>query len=464
MIFRDMEVAMNGNKPLGKKKTLQLLVLLTILAWATQTLIHQWGFGDTIDATPDATLDASNAPADVAPVPADAPAPDPVAPEKFVAGDQTDVPVVPPAATVELRSEATVVGEEVKFKQICRWSNPDQSTLAPIADLTLFRMSSAMPFRTITLAQIRQTLHDAGVNLATINFEGAASCTVTRADVQTDPQTALRQWIDSRQNAGATTQPSANQDSSNSPANVAPAAAIMPSSTPIAPAPEPAPDPKPFHTLRDLLTADICQRLSVAPDAIQLTFNPQDDKVLGLADVCFQFDIEPLRVRDLGAVSWEVTIFSGNQSKRVDIDARAQAWENQVIVAKPLAMREILTESDFQTRRTLVDTLPDQPLLTMAQCVGNAASDDLKPGQIMGARMVDPVPLVRAGQLVTVTLTDGSVQIRAVARAMEMGVLGQSIKVRSETTRDVFDVTVTGEQEARLGSTSASAGSAAADY
>ena len=38
---------MNG-KPLGIRKTVQLMVILTILAWATQTLLAQWGFGQAV--------------------------------------------------------------------------------------------------------------------------------------------------------------------------------------------------------------------------------------------------------------------------------------------------------------------------------------------------------------------------------------------------------------------------------
>jgi flagella basal body P-ring formation protein FlgA len=111
----------------------------------------------------------------------------------------------------------------------------------------------------------------------------------------------------------------------------------------------------------------------------------------------------------------------------------------------------MLRAEDFATRRVLTDSLPEQTLLRLDQCVGQQAAGDLKPGAVMMARMVDPVPLVRAGQLVTVTLTQGSVQIRSVGRALEQGSLGQNIKVRNETTRDVFDVTVTGQQEGRLG-------------
>ena len=35
---------MNG-RPLGNCATVRLLIALTILAWATQTLLHQWGYG-----------------------------------------------------------------------------------------------------------------------------------------------------------------------------------------------------------------------------------------------------------------------------------------------------------------------------------------------------------------------------------------------------------------------------------
>ena len=42
---------MNPNhRPLSMRKKVQLMVALTILAWATQTLFHQWGFGNDLSA------------------------------------------------------------------------------------------------------------------------------------------------------------------------------------------------------------------------------------------------------------------------------------------------------------------------------------------------------------------------------------------------------------------------------
>ena len=44
------------------------------------------------------------------------------------------------------------------------------------------------------------------------------------------------------------------------------------------PTTEPKPDPN-FHTLRDLLVADLGQRLSIPAETLQLDFQRQDDKV-----------------------------------------------------------------------------------------------------------------------------------------------------------------------------------------
>lgn len=37
---------MYGNgRPLGTRKRMQLLIAIVLIAWATQTLLHQWGYG-----------------------------------------------------------------------------------------------------------------------------------------------------------------------------------------------------------------------------------------------------------------------------------------------------------------------------------------------------------------------------------------------------------------------------------
>jgi flagella basal body P-ring formation protein FlgA len=51
---------------------------------------------------------------------------------------------------------------------------------------------------------------------------------------------------------------------------------------------------------------------------------------------------------------------------------------------------------------------------------------------------------------VTVSLSQGSVQIKTVAKALEAGTYGQTIRVKNETTRDTFQVILTGPQTATM--------------
>src|SRR5947209_900511 len=125
---------MHGNgRPLGMRKRMQVLVAVVLLAWATQTLLHQWGFG--------------------AEVPPAAREPD----EKFVSGGPYSGGV-----TLELRGDATIVGSEVKLRQICRWSDLDRQAFSPIADLVVTRINPGSPFRAVSIEEIRSLLRDAG--------------------------------------------------------------------------------------------------------------------------------------------------------------------------------------------------------------------------------------------------------------------------------------------------------------
>jgi len=123
-------------RPLSPRKTVQLMVIVTILAWATQTLLSQWGYGQTI----------------------------------------------------EIRCEATIDGSEVTLRQLCRW---DQSSgIDARGDLVVAKLTSNQPVKQVGMNEIKTSLKDAGVNLTTIEFAGAASCAVRQSGV--DDETFAR--------------------------------------------------------------------------------------------------------------------------------------------------------------------------------------------------------------------------------------------------------------------------------
>lgn len=425
---------MYGNgRPLGMRKRMQVVIAVVLLAWATQTLLHQWGYGAEVSA-------------------------DGAAAEKFVPGAARYAA----GATLEIRGDATVIGSEVKLKQICRWSDADAQVFLPVANLAITRIKPGSPFRSITIDQIKSTLHDAGMNLAVVKFAGPVSCTLSRSDSSYDEQNALRQWADAKEGNEDDAGTPGRGDAEKEKVKVDTVGGTVPPLSPRGPATQ-GPEEAGGKTLRALLTADLAVRLGIAPEQLQVTFNPADEKLLSLSEPLFKFNIEPRRVRDLGQVEWNVVILTGSGSQKGTIVANAQAWRNEIVLNKPLAYQQVIQNGDVTERRVLADRLPAETLLSLPQVIGQQAARDMPVGTIVSARMVDAVPLVKPGQLVTLTLTVGSVQVKTVGRALESGSYGQAVKVRNETTRDVFEVVMTGPQQGTMDPLPAPAKLASAD-
>src|SRR4051794_10377480 len=156
----------NGRPNISNKKLVRVCLALTILAWATQVLFKQWGFGAEIASNMPAELppnaNVGNAGGDPRALPA----------ERFVAARPSAVGMGIGAA-LELRPEATINGPEVRLKQIARWSSRDAEFFRAAGELVLVRMDAKGPYRIVDLAEVRQTLSNAGVNLAMVRFAGA---------------------------------------------------------------------------------------------------------------------------------------------------------------------------------------------------------------------------------------------------------------------------------------------------
>lgn len=331
--------------------------------------------------------------------------------EKFLTGDSSGL-------AIEIRPEATVVGDDIRLRQIARWSDHDKTTLDPIGELVVAHFGEEKAFKSVTLQDIKSLLGDAGVNVATLNFVGPMTCRVNRSDASFAPGQRIEQYT-AVQNAAPTA-----------------AVATVPNS--------------PYHTLRDLLITNLADKLNLPQEDLQMTFRSQDETVLRLCEPHYKFDITPQRNSNLGDVSWSVSVASDSGAKRYYIPAEAKAWKKELIVVRGLATRQTITDQDVAEKRLLVDNLPNDTLLTRDQIVNQAAARDLKAGTVLTAQLVDPVQMVKGGQYVSVESTLGGVSIRSVARALESGNFGQSIRVRNETTKETFNTVITGPQQTSL--------------
>jgi flagella basal body P-ring formation protein FlgA len=380
------------------------LIILTLLVWATQTLLSQWGWAADIE---NEALPAFSE-------------------EKFVPSG-----TMLPATAVELKSEATIAGSEIRLKQIARWSDADAPAMQQNADLVVARLERGQSTRDVDIEGLKETLEAAGVNLAAINFQGALACKVKRSESRLNAE--LEQVIVAAAELRPTTRP---------------VAMGMAQYTP--PTAQSDASPNGLRSLRDMLMADLVERLSVPAESLQVRFSAEDEKLVALTGPHFQFDVEPQKLRKLGDLTWNVTISAAGAKQKASISANARMWLNQLATARPLAYRQIIRDEDVTSRRVLVDRLTDEVSLAKEQVVGQQAGRDLGPGAVLTGRMVEAVQMARLGQLITVTVGLGRVQVTWVGEAREAGCLGQTIRVRKPGTREEFSVVLIGPQQAKL--------------
>lgn len=324
-------------------------------------------------------------------------------------------------AVLQLRGEATVDGDEIRLSQLARWAVQDKGTLDPIGDLVVARFEPAAAVRDIAVNDVKKFLGDAGVNVSTLNFVGPMTCRVSRGDATLPPGGRMDQL--------------AAADAGQDPAAAAPAE---------------APDGK-SRSLRQLLVADVADRLNLKADQLQVSFPNSEDALLRQTDAHTAFEITPQRAGRLGDVSWVVAC----GGKRHFVTANARVWQNQLVVTRTLLARDTITDADLTDARKLIDQVSDDPVITRDQAVGQAANRDLNAGTVLTARMVTPVELVRVGQDVTIDTLAGGISLKTVGRAMQSGTLGQTIRLRNETTNEAFEAVVTGPQAASLAATKA---------
>lgn len=386
---------------------------------------------------------------------------------------------------IELREESSIIGGEVRLKQVARWGRGDNAFFAGgLSDLVLVRLEPGQRTVVLDVGSVREVLAGAGVHPTEVTFRGSARVTVTRLDSDTAhaqrplsvPSRDLGAFLD-RAGAPAVEEGEAQLASGRMEAVEAPSGRAGGGRMgPVMPEPRLGQPPSAIarsmgsgpggmvvrRTLREALVQDIADRLGLKPDDVELTFEPTDERVLRLSEPAFTWSIAGNRVRNLGVVSWSVTLWAhsteegaesarAGSAHRVELIGRARAWQQQVVTRRALVPGQLVREEDLEVRRMLVDRLPEEMLLTREQALMMQASRAIPPGTVLAGRMLDPVLLVRSGQLVSVALRQGAVEVKAVARAMEGGAFGQTIRVKNEQTNDVLQVTVIGPQEARLG-------------
>ena len=104
---------MRNTRPADLKKMIQGLIILTLLCWATQTLVSQWGFGGEVFITARTGL------------------------------------------VIELKNEATVGGNEIRLNQIARWPDAAGDVMEQTGDLIVGRFAAGRSTMAMPMTRMR---------------------------------------------------------------------------------------------------------------------------------------------------------------------------------------------------------------------------------------------------------------------------------------------------------------------
>jgi flagella basal body P-ring formation protein FlgA len=403
-----------------RRRVLEVLIIAALVMWAMQLLLGQWAHGQAM--------------------------PPQMGEERFVPG-----PAWSGAANVELKTEAKLEGTEARLKQIVRWGDVDKAMMDQAGELVVARMERGQRVAAVGLQQIKETLEGAGVNLAMMRFSGAAECKVTWGEGKGQSADLRSQISDLKSQISDSKLQSADFRSQSADIRkLQPLTLPSPRSTGARVSEEFRGEGT--RTLREVLLADLVERLNLPAEAFVVRFSPQDERLAALSEPLYRFEAQCRNPRSIGDVTWDVTIMSDTGRQKTAVNATVGIWQTQLVAARPVGIAQVFSADDVREKRIVVDQLREGIPLAKDQVVGQQSSQDIGAGMVIVPRMVEPVQVVKTGQKVTVTVEYGSVQITWVGEARESGTLGQTIRVRKilGETRDEFNVTLTGPQEGRL--------------
>ncbi len=206
-------------------------------------------------------------------------------------------------------------------------------------------------------------------------------------------------------------------------------------------------------TLRDAVLEYFHGELSRYGGRAEVIFDGGAQNMLQLSAPEYSFAVRRRGGRSLGLTSIEV-----------DVRARDQRLQTIPLVVEVSMLRESLvarrTINEGATIRpedvglvsmlfTRVDRLGiGDPILA----IGQRAKRIIRAGALVESGLLEPVPLVRRGQLVTLISASGSVRVVTTGKATSDGLLGEVIKVRSvDDRRSELDAVVVGVGTVQIG-------------
>jgi flagella basal body P-ring formation protein FlgA len=323
-----------------------------------------------------------------------------------------------------LWSTAVVVDDSIRLSDLCdlgQFSSKQESGLRDIV------VTSAPPpggSRVIHMDMVRSALDANEANLARITFSGATECLVTR------PRTAHPGTREPRPSTSPT------YEVGSPPAKSERAIAVAEE-----------------LTLRHEVIDHLDQEFARYGGTADVTFDRTSTQILDLSKPEYTFKVRRRPGRLLGLVQLEVDVLADDRIvQAVPLVVQVSLVRPVVVARRAINQDATIGASDVQLEPISFTRLDQLGLDDTSLVIGQRAKRFISAGSQIEPAMLEPIPLVTRGQLVTLRSVAGLVSIVTTATALQDGLHGEMVTVRSaDKKRTQFDAVVVGPGAVQIG-------------
>ena len=328
------------------------------------------------------------------------------------------------AGTVRVWPLAVVVDDVVRIDDVCELRGFSEETAQSLSEWIVTEAPPAGGTRIIHMDLIRSALSAGGLNMATVTLRGGARCEVSR------PANPIRRPERPDATESQLKRPS-GRDASNPPSAGAERSDKRATND---------------TTLRHTIIEYFNHELKRYGGTANVVFDRASEQVLDLAGPEYTFSIRRRRGMPLGLTTVEVDVLAGHRVvQTIQLILQVTMTRRVVAARRSINHSATIRPSDVHLVSTIVTRLDGKGLDDVAMVIGQRARRFISIGAILEPSLLEEVPLVKRGELVTITSGVGGVRVVTTAKAAGTGLLGDIVRIRSLNNKHAeYDAVVVG--------------------
>lgn len=345
------------------------------------------------------------------------------------------------AGSVRLWPFAVVTADSIRLDDVCQVQGFDHATERQMASLPIGEAPPPGGSRIVHLGMIRTALASEGVNLAEVTFGGSIRCEITRpADLGA-----------ARRISGDETNPQIlESDHSRSLRPVAPGTGTGRGTSKKKVR---AADSRQGETLRQFVVDFLNKQLARYQGRAEVVFDRTEQQVLDLAGPEFTFQVRGGTDTPVGLTSLVVDVHQGNRLiQSIPLVVQVSLVRPTVVARRAINQGAEIQPGDVEVAPLRYTSLSRLGETDAARVVGQRAKRLIRAGTTIEAGMLEQVPLVVRGQLVSIASIAGGVRVVTSGKATGEGLLGEVVTVRPTDDRRIeLNAVVVGPGQVQIG-------------